>query len=55
MSSKLIKVDKENLNLAWEHAAPYLEKALSLSPEYSLMDVHHLIKTGEITLWYGGS
>lgn len=49
--NKLIKIEKENINLAWNHAAPYLEKSLKFTPEYTLLDVFRLIKTGHLTLW----
>lgn len=51
MNNKLIKIEKDNLNLAWADAAPYLERALALTPEYLLMDVYQLLKANEITLW----
>jgi len=51
MSARLIKIDKDNLNLAWPDAMPYIEKALVLTPEYTVQDVWHLLKIGEITLW----
>ncbi len=51
MKNKLIKVDKENVDLAWREATPYIEQALCQTPEYTLLDVYHLAKNGAITLW----
>lgn len=49
--NRLIKIEKENLNLAWQHAIPYLEASLKQTPEYDLLDVYHLLKNGHLTLW----
>lgn len=51
MMNKLIKIDKENLNLAWNDAVHYLDDAMFQTPEYTLMDVYRLIKDGALTLW----
>lgn len=49
--NKLIKIETENVNIAWNDAMPYLEKALKRTPEYGLMDVYRLVKSGYLTLW----
>lgn len=51
MNKKLIKIEKENLNLAWNDAAPYLDGAMFQTPEYSLTDIYRMLKTGSLTLW----
>ncbi len=49
--NKLIKIEKENLNLAWNDALPYIEEALTRTPEYSALDIYHLLKQGTLSLW----
>ena len=51
MSCRLIKVDTENLHLAWNDAVCYLENALFQTPEYTLLDIYRLIKERALTLW----
>ncbi len=51
MDVKLIKVDKDNLNLAWQDVVPYVTSALHRSPEYNFNDIYNLIKSGALTLW----
>lgn len=47
---RLIKVERENLALAWKDALPYLQNALKETPECNIDDVYHLLNSGVFTL-----
>lgn len=49
--NRLIRVERENIFLAWTDAQKYLNDALAYTPEYVLSDVLELLKNGSLTLW----
>lgn len=51
MKNRLIKIEKENINFAWDEAAPYLLRSLINTPEYTLEDIRVLLTHGIATLW----
>lgn len=49
--NRLIRVETENIFLAWKHAEKYLNNALEYTPEYALADILVLLKSGSLMLW----
>jgi len=49
--NKLIRIETENIDLAWNDAKPYIQSSLKLTPEYTYQYIHHLLKSGALTLW----